>query len=217
MQPTTDPRAPRSDEVPGARGLATGGVALALAAVVALAGPADAQEAPGCGFRSPDADLEQRASPPDSSSVRLADGIVKVCYSSPKVRGREIFGGLVPYDSPWRLGANEPTTLHTTVPLSVGGVQVAPGAYSLYAVPGMTEWELVVNAATDRWGIPINDAVMEEDVGSLSVEPESPDETVESLRIRLESAGDGQARMTIAWADTRLEVPLRAAGDGGGS
>lgn len=213
MLSTTDDD-PRTDRRTGLRGPAAAAPALALAAALALAGPAGAQETPDCSFRSPAAELDDRASPPDSSTLELDGGTVKVCYGSPKVRGREIFGGLVPYGQPWRLGANEPTTLHTTVPLSIGGVEVEPGSYSLYAVPGMEEWEIVVNGATDRWGIPINDAVMEQDVGALTAAATSTDGSVESLRISLEPTGEGEARMAIAWAMTRVEVPLRPAGDG---
>lgn len=213
MLPTTD-HGPRPDRGSARRRPAAAVPALALAATLALAGHADAQETPDCSFRSPASELADRASPPDSSTLELGDGMVKVCYGSPRVRGREIFGGLVPYGQPWRLGANEPTTLHTTVPLSVGGVEVEPGSYSLYAVPGMEEWEIVVNGATDRWGIPINDAVMQEDVGTLTAEAMSAAESVESLRITLASSGEGEARMAIAWAMTRVEVPLRPA-DGG--
>ena len=205
MQSTTD--------VPDHRPAPTvAATALVLGAALALAGPAAAQEAPACSFRSPASELDQRASPPDSSSVELDGGMVKVCYGSPKVRGRDIFGGLVPYGSPWRLGANEPTTLHTTVALSIGGVEVEPGSYSLYAVPGMEEWEIVVNGSTDRWGIPINDQVEEHDLGAVTASPEMLDETVESLTIRLGPADEGSAIMTISWAKTRVEVPLDATG-----
>ena len=206
-------RAPRTPGAPRPSGTALL-VALALAAGLALTGTAHAQEeAPACTFRSPASELADRASPPDSSSIQLSGGTVKVCYGSPKVRGREIFGGLVPYGQPWRLGANEPTTLHTTVSLSVGGVRVEPGSYSLYAVPGAEEWQIVVNAATDRWGIPINEQVRARDVGSTTASPRATDESVGSLRIRLEHADGGEARLSIAWATTRLEVPVTVPGE----
>lgn len=212
MQPTTEAPEHRPAAAPSARGTAAAAVALALGAALALAGPAAAQEAPTCSFRSPASELDERASPPDSSSIELGGGVVKVCYGSPKVRGREIFGGLVPYGSPWRLGANEPTTLHTTTALSIGGVEVEPGSYALYAVPGMDEWEVVVNGSPDRWGIPINDQVMAHDVGTVTASPEMLEETVESMTIRLEPAGEGSATMTISWAKTRIEVPIEAGG-----
>lgn len=212
METTTDDRAGRILASSGPTGSLLPTLVGALVAGLALAGAAEAQEGPTCSFRSPAAELADRASPPDSSSMELAEGTVKICYGSPKVRGREIFGGLVPYDQPWRLGANEPTTLHTTVPLSVGGVEVEPGSYVLYAVPGEQEWELVVNGATERWGIPINEEVRAQDVGSTTVAPTTIDEPVESLRIRLEPAEGGAARLTIAWATTRLAIPLSVPG-----
>lgn len=197
------------------RSRAVGSLAAAaglLAAALILPSSAAAQEAPACSFQSPAEELDRRASPPDSSAATLGDGAVKVCYGSPRVRGRDVFGGLVPYGSPWRLGANEPTTLHTTVSLRVGEVSVEPGAYTLYAIPGPEEWTLVVNASTERWGVPIDDQVRAQDVGSLTVTPSATSETVEALSITLEASGEESGRMVIAWADTRLEVPLTVAG-----
>lgn len=214
MTPTTEPTDARSRPVPRGVTLAAAAPALALAAALATIRPAAAQETPRCSFQAERSELTERASPPDSSSVELGDGVVKICYGSPRVRGREIFGGLVPYDAPWRLGANEPTTLHTTVPLSVGGVELEPGSYALYAVPGPEEWQIAVNAATERWGIPIDEAVMQDDIGRATVPATSTDEPVEALRIALEPAGEGKARMAISWATTRVEVPLRLSGGG---
>ena len=214
MTPKTDPTDYRVRPTRRAGVLSAAAPALALAASLALARPAVAQETPDCTFQAEGSELTERASPPDSSSVELGDGVVKICYGSPRVRGREIFGGLVSYDSPWRLGANEPTTLHTTIPLSVGGVEVDPGSYALYAVPGREEWQIAVNAATERWGIPIDETVMQDDIGRATAPATSAEESVEALRITLEPAGEGAARMAIAWASTRVEVPLRPSGGG---
>lgn len=218
MHDAIDDLVPSARATSGLAGRALPALLLAAAAVLAPAEAAEAQEAPTCNFRSPASELTERASPPDSSSMELAGGTVKICYGSPKVRGREIFGGLVPWDQPWRLGANEPTTLHTTVPLRIGDVRVEPGSYSLYTVPHEEKgWELVVNAATDRWGIPIDEGVMEHDIGSTTAVPSSADRSAESLRIRLERTGEREGRMSIAWATTRVEVPLSAAeADSGG-
>ena len=75
--------------------------------------------------------------------------------------------------------ANEPTTLHTSVPLSVGGVSVPAGSVTLYAIPAEGHWEIVVNSSVDRWGIPINADVRAHDVGSFHVEPSALAEAVE--------------------------------------
>lgn len=171
--------------------------------------PARAQEAPACSFQASGEELTNRTSPPDSASIQLAGGFAKVCYSSPGARGRDIMGGLVPYGQPWRLGANEPTTLHLTFPAEIGGVEVEPGSYSLYAIPGEEQWEIVVNGATDRWGIPIDESVRSEDVGSITVSPAETGEMVENLSLSFDRQGESAAHLVIEWERTRLRVPLR--------
>lgn len=178
------------------------------AAVVA----ADPPGAPACSWRASGDELASRPSPPDSSAVRLGEGVAKVCYSAPSARDRQIFGGLVPYGQPWRLGANEATTIHVTVPAEIGTVRVEPGSYSLYAIPGESEWTIVVNrAASPRWGIPIDEGVRAQDVGSFAVAPEATDH-VERFSIRLQPAQDGAAQMVVAWETTRVTFPVRPAG-----
>lgn len=189
--------------------------ALGAAALLVLAAPAGAQEAPACAFTAQGEELTGRASPPDSSTAALDGGVAKVCFSSPRMRGRDIMGGLVPFGQPWRLGANEPTTLHITAPASFGDVSLEPGSYALYAVPGEEEWEIVVNGAVERWGIPINEEIRQADVGSVTVAPESTEETVEALDIRLEPRDGGGVDFVAEWEDTRVTVPIRPASGGG--
>lgn len=171
---------------------------------------ADATGAPACTWNASGDDLASRPSPPDSASAQLGEGVVKVCYSAPSARGRQVFGGLVPYGQPWRLGANEATTIHVTVPAEIGTVRVEPGTYSLYAIPGESEWTIVVNRAANRWGIPINEGVRAQDVGSFTVAPEKTDH-VERFSISLQPAQDGAAQMVIAWETTRVAFPVRPA------
>lgn len=192
--------------------------AVAAAALLLFAAgrtsPVHAQEAsaPACQFQASGEELRNRASPPDSASVILGGGVAKICYSSPRARGRDIMGELVPYGQPWRLGANEPTTLHVTFPAEIGDVRVEPGAYSLYAVPGPKQWEIVVNRATDRWGIPIDESVRSRDVGATTVPAGETGEMVESLTLSLERQSGKSARLVIEWERTRVELPVRRAG-----
>ena len=169
------------------------------------------QQAPTCTFGGSDEELAGRASPPDSSSVALTGGVLKLCYSSPRKRDREIFGGLVPYDQPWRLGANEPTTLHVTTPVTAGGVELAKGSYAVYAIPGQESWEIVFNGAVDRWGIPIDEDVRAHDIGSVTVTPESTEGTVENMTLTLESTAEGAATLSMAWDDTRWSLSVKPA------
>ena len=78
---------------------------------------------------------------------------MKVCYGRPSLRGRQMLGTEhVPYGKLWRTGANEPTIFYTPVALQVAGIRVPPGVYSLYTVPGKTEWEVIVNRSITQWG-----------------------------------------------------------------
>lgn len=154
-------------------------------------------------------ELAERASPLDSASVALDAGLVKVCYGRPQMRGREIFGGLEPFDQPWRTGANEATSIHMPAAGTIGGVAVEPGWYSLYTVPGVDTWEVVVNGERERWGIPISEEVRAQDVGSATVAAESPDGApVDSLTISLERTSANSADLAIEWETTRVSLPV---------
>lgn len=88
----------------------------------------------------------QRLSPPAKASCHFSDGkAITVDYSSPRVRGRKIFGGLVPYGKVWILGANEATTFDTTANLTVDGKNVPAGSYTLFAIPNPKSWTLIIN------------------------------------------------------------------------
>ena len=182
---------------------------MAVALGVAMLAPTDAlAQEPAC---EPQAELEGRASPYDSVTMAVGDGVVKVCYSRPSLRGRTMIGGdAVPYGQVWRTGANEPTTLHTTVPLEIAGIAVEPGSYSLYTIPREDEdWTLIVNASTSQWGHESQyPGVEAQDVGRATVTSESLDSMVEQFTIR---AGDGGA-LVLEWQNSRVHVPVTADG-----
>ena len=189
------------------RRILTAGAAT-LAAAVLLPATLAAQSMP-CNFGAPPEELAQRASPADSVQIDTDAGMIKVCYSQPSARDREIMGGLVPYGQPWRLGANEPSLIHVGFPARIGDVEVDAGAYGLYAVPGEDEWMIAVNTNTERWGIPIDESVMKADVGRTAVSPGQTDEHVEQLTYSLQAADAGGADLVIEWERTRVTVPIR--------
>jgi hypothetical protein len=97
----------------------------------------------------------QRPSPAAQAQCKFSDGkTVTVDYSSPRMKGRKIFGGLVPYGQIWRTGANEATTFVTTTNLNVGGTSVPAGNYTIFAIPNPDKWTLIINKRTGEWGIP---------------------------------------------------------------
>ena len=100
-----------------------------------------------------DMPMRGRVSPIDSLTFELSGHTVKICYGRPSARGRTMLGGRdVPYGRLWRTGANEPTMIHTTVRISVAGMEIDPGSYSLYTVPGEKEWLIILNRSVTQWG-----------------------------------------------------------------
>ena len=186
-----------------------------LIAALALGGAAvgEGQAAPfTCWIRGSAAQLAQRPSPLDSVAVDVGGATVKLCYSRPSARGRKIMGGLVPFEQPWRLGANEATSIHVPFAAEVAGVRVEPGTYTLYAIPGAASWQIVVNRGVERWGIPIDAEVRARDVSAGTVPTESLGAPVETLTLKFAPAAGTGTELVVEWEKTRVRVPIRRAG-----
>lgn len=157
---------------------------------------------------------EAAARPSPLTEVGFAVGGAQgtVCYGAPSANGRQIMGGLVPFGEVWRLGANEATALHLEGDAVVGGVALAAGSYSLYAVPGEGEWTFFVNTNVNRWGIPVDEAVRATEVGSFTAAVEATEAPVETLTMRFEAGADaGQGSLVLEWESTRVRIPVAAA------
>ncbi len=94
-----------------------------------------------------------QASPRENVSGTVAGSMITVNYGSPSVKGRKIWGGLVPYDKVWRTGANEATIFTTSQAIKIGEKTLPAGKYSLYTIPGEKEWKVIFNSQTGQWGI----------------------------------------------------------------
>lgn len=205
--------------------LAVVGVAAAVAAACATQPAADTVPANGGAVvqpapsalqcePSPRMPVEGRQSPYDSTRVNVGAEQLLICYGRPLARGREIFGGLVPYNQLWRTGANEPTIMHLPFVADVAGITVQPGSYSIYTEPGETEWTLVINRSTSQWGHEgsYTDAVRQQELGRATVRAERLDQHVEQFTIRSEPTAAG-ADILLEWERTRVRIPVRAADD----
>jgi hypothetical protein len=160
-----------------------------------------------------DVPVEGRKSPLDSLTFTVAKQPIKICYGRPSSRGRTMLGGeAVPYGKLWRTGANEPTIFFTPVALTVAGIAVAPGKYSLYTVPTAGEWEIIVNRSTSQWGEESNytPEVQRQEVGRARVKSESLKAPIETFTIRSQGAGNG-ATLVLEWERTRVSVPIKPA------
>lgn len=155
---------------------------------------------------------EGRASAYDSTTVRVDGAEVKVCYGRPSARGRTMIGGdAVPYGRLWRTGANEPTILHTPAPVEVAGIPLEPGSYSLYTIPGETEWTVILNRSTSQWGVEgqYNEEVQAQEVARATVPSERTTDHVETFTIRSEPARNG-ADLLLEWEHARVRIPVIA-------
>ncbi len=147
------------------------------------------------------------ASPPGDATLKFDDGkTVSIQYNRPSMRGRKIFGGLVPYNEVWRTGANAATSLKTDIALTVGGANVPAGNYTLYTLPGATSWKLIINKQTGQWGTEYNRAQdlvrVDMKVGQLST-------PLEQFTISFDKTGGNSAILKLEWDTTAASVEVK--------
>jgi hypothetical protein len=121
------------------------------------------------------------------------------------MRGRKIFGGLVPYGEPWRAGANEATTFVIDADVTVGGKTVPRGSYTLFALPNPDAWTLIVSKQTGEWGIPYPGE--EYDFARMPMKVSKLASPLENLTIRFDQAG-GVCTLRLEWETTRASVEI---------
>ncbi|MGP0016932.1 MAG: DUF2911 domain-containing protein [Candidatus Sulfotelmatobacter sp.] len=150
-----------------------------------------------------------QASPPASASCDLGGGkTIKTDYSSPRMKGRKIYGGLVPFGEVWRTGANSATTFVTSADVSVGGKTVPAGSYTLFTVPTADKWTLIVNKKTGEWGIPYK--YESDELGRVDMKVSKLPAPVENFTISYEKSGSG-CTLQLDWESTRAAVDISAA------
>jgi hypothetical protein len=188
---------------------------LAALGLTAAAGPTHGAAAPACiTMNTKQLPLSARKSPLDSVSFTVGGKAAKVCYGRPSLRGRTMLGGeAVPYGKLWRTGANEPTMIHTTGPLTIAGLKVPAGSYSLYTVPGATEWDVIVNRSISQWGEESNytEEVKSKEIGRAKVKAEKLPAKVETFIIRPDPATGDASALVLEWQDAQVRIPVSAA------
>lgn len=149
-----------------------------------------------------------RASP--LSKIRQDVGLttLEVEYSRPAVRGRSIFGDLVPYGRIWRVGANESTKFSTNTALSIKGNELLPGTYALYAFPREDLWEIAFHTNTGHWGDGRAAYNPDEDAFRIRVVPETIPFAQENFLISFDSITHNSALMQWVWDHTRISIPI---------
>ncbi|MFQ5582820.1 MAG: DUF2911 domain-containing protein [Calditrichia bacterium] len=144
--------------------------------------------------------------PSPSSSVMQIVGITEVSieYSSPGVKGRKIWGGLVPYGKVWRTGANAATEISFSTDVKINGQDFKAGTYSLFTLPGEDEWEVMFNSRTDIGGM---DYKSEADVLTLKVKPETAPFR-ERMTFLIENNTNNSADIVLHWEKLRLLLKM---------
>jgi hypothetical protein len=100
----------------------------------------------------------KRQSPHDTVTAKINGANLRVVFGSPAVKGRTIWGDLVPYDKPWRGGADEATLFTTDKDISINGKKLAAGTYSVFVIPSKEKWTYIFNSQTGQWGIKMGGA-----------------------------------------------------------
>ena len=157
-------------------------------------------------FVSAQQDKSKRPSPPAQAQCKLSDGkTITVDYSSPRAKGRKIFGGLVPYGEVWRTGANDATTFVTGANLSVEGKDVPAGNYTIFTVPEQNKWTLIINKHTGEWGIPYK--YESEELARVPMQVSKTSAPVENFTIDFEQSGEA-CTLQMSWESTQASVKI---------
>jgi hypothetical protein len=156
-------------------------------------------------------DKNKRASPPATATGKIKDATITIDYSSPSVKGRKIYGGLVPYGKVWRAGANEATIFSTSKDIEVEGKKLAAGKYSLFATPGEKEWIIYFNSETGQWG--------DKEGGAANMDPKK---TILEVKVKPKDLKDVQEKLQytiidkdfekgfdLSWDKTRVFVSIK--------
>jgi len=154
-------------------------------------------------------DKSKRPSPPASAECKLPDGkMIKTDYSSPRMKGRKIYGDLVPFGQVWRTGANEATTFVTDANVSVGGKSIPAGSYTLFTVPNQDKWTLIVNKKNAEWGIPYKYEA--DELARVDMKVSKLPSPMENFTISYAPSGNG-CTLELDWETTRATVGISEA------
>ena len=149
---------------------------------------------------------KSRPSPAASAACDLGGGkTIKTDYSSPRMKGRKIYGDLVPFGEVWRTGANDATTFITSADVVVGGKTIPAGSYTIFTVPAADKWTLIINKKTGEWGIPYK--YESDELGRVDMKVSPTASPVENFTIALTPMG-GSCALSISWENTQASVDI---------
>ena len=145
-----------------------------------------------------------RPSPKGTVTQKVGIMDVSITYSRPGIKGRRIFGGLVPYGEVWRTGANEATTISFSDEVTLEGYKIPGGEYSLFTIPGKDEWTIIINKKIS-WGTRYD---KEEDVVRFKIKPERSPSPIETFTITIADITTSTANIELSWENTIVKFKL---------
>ena len=140
----------------------------------------------------------------DSAYANIGDASIKIYYSRPQVRGRVVFGGIVPYDRFWRTSANAATRMAITKTIYFGDKELAAGSYSIWTIPSPKGWTIMFNSQANIWGTEYNP---DYDVLRVPMQYGKAPNFTEVMTIEIQPL-QGGGQLNIIWDNTMASVPF---------
>ena len=148
-----------------------------------------------------------RPSPLAIAAIRYKDAYVKITYSQPQKKGREIFGTLVPYGKVWRTGANEATEITLTKDITIGSILLRAGTYSLFTIPEKEKWTIIINSEVGLWGSYNYNSKL--DVFRFDAPVHHIDKPLYEVFTVQIVQQNNVADLLILWDDTKISIPIK--------
>jgi hypothetical protein len=137
---------------------------------------------------------------------KVGDAEIKITYHSPAVRGRIVWGGLVPFDKVWVTGAHMATTIESNFDFMIGKTEIKAGKYGLFTIPGKDEWTVIVNK---NWQQHLTDEYdSKEDVARMEITPSQQPENQERLQYEVIPKSENECTIHVSWEKVQLQIPI---------
>jgi hypothetical protein len=147
----------------------------------------------------------QVLSPPAETSATIGGKKITIKYSSPRMRGRKIMGGLVPFGQVWRTGADSATSMSTEANLQIGDLKLPKGNYTIYTIPQPNEWTLIISKELGQWGTEYHQP---KDFGRTKMSVKMLDKPVENFELKVAATGGNSGLLTMTWEKTQASIPI---------
>ncbi len=151
-------------------------------------------------------DKKKQLSPHTEAMAMVGDAHIHIDYSSPGVRNRIIFGGLLPYDAVWQAGAHMATWMETSKDLTIDGKMLQAGKYGFFVIPNKEEWTVIFNRNWNQHGK--DDYNASDDVLRFKATPKISEEIREHLEYKVNKTTDASGKISMSWEKVTIEFPF---------